>query len=241
MRITNTQQNEISKLNCLVYGPSGAGKTSLAKTIDKFGPVLIISSEAGLLCLANHSQPIDVIDITLDDEGRPLPKEDRIKRLGDVYKFLLSDECRSNYKTIFIDSITEISENMIEALNAEFPERKDSLVMFGENSKRMRGLIKSFRDIPYYNVVFTALPAVEKDQDNRRYTGVSMVGNISNKIAGYFDEVFYLNVAEDKENGGSKRYLITGGQENLICKDRSGRLNKFEPADLGSVFGKIFN
>ena len=91
------------------------------------------------------------------------------------------DKCKNKYKWIFIDSLTEISQNLMEQLYLEFPERKDSLVMYGENGKRMRSLIKSFRDIPYYNVVMTALSAVDKDENNVRITGVSMVGNISEK------------------------------------------------------------
>ena len=221
----------------LIYGNSGDGKTSTAKTIGE--STLIVSSEAGLLCLQDAEPPIDVIDITIDDNGNSIPKEKRIERLGEAYKYLLTEECQQKYKWIFIDSLTEISENMIEMLSAEFPDRKDSLVLYGENSKRMRGLIKSFRDIPHYNIIFTALPSIEKDENNRRFTGISLIGKLSSTIAGYFDEVLYLNAVEDQESKEIKRYFTTSGTSNLICKDRSGRLNKFEPANINKIITKI--
>lgn len=237
MRVTSTSTQSLGKVKMIIYGESGAGKTSLAKTINE--PTLIISSEGGLLCLQDHEPPIDVIDITLDDDENLIPKEERIKRLGKVYEYLLTDECKKKYKWIFIDSLSEISQNMMEALNVEFPERKDSLVMYGENAKRMRSLVKSFRDLPCYNVVFTALQSTDKDDTNKRYTGISVVGKISEQLPAFFDEVFYMNAIEDKETNTVKRFLVTSKTDGLVAKDRSGKLERINPADLGLIASKI--
>jgi len=237
LKIQSSKQYSSDKLKILVYAPPGAGKTSLAKTIPKDEPTLIISAEAGLLCL--NDSDIDVLDITQDDEGRLIPKEKRIARLGEAFQFINTPEAIKKYKWIFIDSLTEISQNMMEQLYVEFPDRASSLVMYGENSKRMRSLIKSFRDIPHYNVVMTALAEVEKDENNMRITGVSMVGSMSGKIPAYFDEVLYLAVVENKETGETKRTLITGASDKLVCKDRSGRLAKYEEPSLAVIASKI--
>lgn len=225
------------KLKILVHGEPGVGKTSLAKTIPENEKTLIISAEAGLLCL--NGVDIDVIDITQDNDGKLIPKEKRIARLGEVFTYLNSDDARAKYKWIFIDSLTEISQNMIEALNVEFPERKDSLVMYGENAKRMRSLVKSFRDLPHYNVVMTALTSVEKDENNMRISGVSMVGNIADKVPAFFDVVAHLTTIQDPESGETKRKLITGKTEKIVAKDRSGKLDQFEEPSLATIAKKI--
>lgn len=229
MKIYNTQNLALDKLKILVYAESGAGKTTLASTIKE--RVLVISAESGLLCLAAHS--IDVIDITADDNGNMIPEEKRMIRLGDAYKYLLTDECKKKYDWIFIDSLTELSQNLIKSLQVEYPDRKDSLVMYGENSKKIRSLIKSFRDLPFYNVVFTALSSIEKDENNQRYIGVDMVGKIATTVPALFDICLYLAKTEEG------RFLVTGGTEKLVAKDRSGKLSKQEPANLQVIIDKI--
>jgi hypothetical protein len=238
MKITSTKESSDNCIKMIVYGESGVGKTSLAKTIKE--KTLIVSSEAGLLCLKDAQPAIDVIDITRDDNGKAIPKENRIAKLNEVYRFLQTKECLDKYKWVFIDSLTEISQNMVEALNKEFPDRKDSLVLYGENAKRMRGLIKSFRDLPGLNVIFTALPSIEKDEHNKRYTTINMIGKIADQVAAFFDLCLYMTTVEDKEGAVTSRYLRTEKSDNLVCKDRSGCLSKFEPANIDHIYNKIF-
>lgn len=231
MKITNTKAiAATSALKMVVYGTSGIGKTSLAKTIGE--PTLLISAESGLLTLAGSD--IDVIDISQDDNGNVIPKEKRIVRLGEVYQFLLSEDAKKKYRWIFIDSLTEISQNLVEALQAEYPDRKDSLVLYGENSKRLRSLVKSFRDLPHYNVVFTALSTIDKDEAGMRFTTIDLVGNFASKLPGFFDEVFFMSVDKD-----GKRFLVTETTDRAVAKDRSGKLDKLEVPDLSVISKKI--
>ena len=234
MKVNNTRNYSSNALKILIIGPSGSGKTSLAKTTGE--KTLVISAESGLLCL--NESDIDIVDITSDDTGALISKEKRITRLGEVYRYLLEDETKKKYKWIFIDSLSEISQNLVEQLQVEFPERKDSLVLYGENAKRMRSIIKSFRDLPYYNVVMVALSETDKDENNIRFTGPSVIGKISNQLPAYFDEVFYLHVDRNEE-GQTVRRLVTEGSERLAAKDRSGKLAKFEEPNLSSISKKI--
>lgn len=234
MKLTNTESVGDTSLKILIYGASGHGKTTLAGTIEE--PTLIISAEAGLLPL--RGKKIDVIDLSVDEAGAIVPKEKRVDRLLEAYKYIQTPEAKKKFKWIFIDSLTEISQNLVEKLYQEFPERKDSLVLYGENSKRMRGLIKAFRDLPMYNVVFTALPNVEKDADNRMITTISMVGKIASTLPAFFDEVFYLQIIKD-EAGVDQRYLTTQGTDRYVAKDRSGALARLEAPSLQKIALKI--
>lgn len=232
MQIKTTYQQHLHKIKVVVHGESGNGKTTLAGTLE--GKGLIISSEAGLLSL--QDKDIDFVDLA-NDEGGIVPKEKRIDRLAKIYQYLLTKECIDRYEWVFIDSLTEISQNMIEKLLVEYPERKDSLVLFGENAKRMRSLIKLFRDLPHYHVIFTALSTIEKDDNARRFKGIDVIGKISNQLPAFFDEVFYLGISKDKE-GASKRFIATTS-DNIICKDRSGKLGAYEQPNLALIFNKI--
>lgn len=234
MRIISTKHVDNSKIKSIIYGLSGSGKTSLAKTIKQ--PTLIISVESGLLALKDST--IDVIDITKDNDGKLLPEELRIQRLKEVYNYILTEECMKKYKHIFIDSLSEVAENLIKALDKEFPDRKDALPKWQEYNKRIRIIIKGFRDIPHYDITFSCLAEIDKDEFNKRYMAFSMAGKISQLLPSLFDEVFYLSVTKNEE-GESVRKLITQSTDWLVCKDRSGKLLPEEQPNLDLIFNKI--
>ncbi len=236
MKITSTKSNGNTRFTCLIYGQAGIGKTTLASTIK--GKCLLISAEAGTLSLADYD--IDMIDISRDEDGNIIPKEERINEIKKIYKYLQTPEAMAAYRWIFIDSITEISQNMVEALQKEFPDRKETIVLYGENSKRMRALIKGFRDLPHYNIVFTALSEDDKDSHGKRTKEIAMVGKISQQIAGYLDEVFFMHSYED-EDGNITRRLLTQPTDKVNAKDRSGKLERFEEPNLDLIYNKINN
>lgn len=238
MKILNTKNSQHQKLKCVIYGESGAGKTSLAGTLG--AGTIVFSAEAGLLALKDKG--IDYLDISIDDKGEPITDPAlRLKRLSDAYQWAYNgfpdDKGKATfaYKHIMVDSLTEIGELMVEVLNKQFPDRKDSFPMWGEYSKRMRSIVKSFRDLPY-NIFMTCVAEPDVDENKRRFMGFQVAGSISRKLPQYFDEVFYLYV--DSEG---KRSLITNKTDAFICKDRSNKLLPQEPADLSLIMSKIFN
>jgi hypothetical protein len=103
----------------------------------------------------------------------------------------------------------------------------------------MRSLVKSFRDLPKYDVVFTCLSEVDKDESGMRVTQPQLVGKFAAHLPALLDEVFYLHTATNAETGEKTRTLVTEGSDRMVAKDRSGALEKFEPADLSAVFKKI--
>lgn len=234
MNIKSTRQFAVDSLKIIVYGSPGVGKTTLASTTG--APTLILSAEGGLLSLVDHD--VDFIDITTDETGNILDKADRMDKLRDAFDLIQTDEVRAKYKWLFVDSLTEISQIVIEKYQKMFPERKDGLVMWGEYAKEMRSIIKAFRDLSGYNVVFTALAKTEKDDNGRRFTGLDLSGQIASQAPAYFDEMFYYHTFEDSD-GEFKRALITAPTDKVIAKDRSGRLEQYEEPNLSKIAKKI--
>jgi len=231
MKIHSTNDLGANRLKILIYGEAGSGKTSLVKTLKE--KTLVISAEAGLLSIKGSG--IDYIDVSLDDNGQPVPKEHRLNRFQDVYKYVLQKEVQEKYKWLFIDSLTEIGQNLLEGLQKIYPEKKDGMNLWGDYDKQAKAFVKSFRDLPYYNVCFTALEKEEKDNDNRRHMKVDMDGKVGKRLPAFFDEVFWLHV--DSDTG--ERHLWTSRRDDRVAKDRSGMLDTEEPADLQLIVNKI--
>jgi len=213
----------------LVIGQSGIGKTSLLRTLPQGEPVFVVSAEAGLLCVR------DLVEC-----GRVQGVEvSSFADLAEVYTYLVSPQAEA-YKWIFIDSLTEIAARCIEAMKAKYPSKADSFNLWGEYSDKMTALIKAYRDLRAFNVVFTCLDATEKDETNRRYVGPSISGSgLKDRLSSFFDEVFHMVSLPDSE-GKERRALITQPWERYQAKDRSGKLALVESPHLGQIKAKIF-
>lgn len=231
-------------LKALLVGFSGAGKTYAASRLP--GRTLVISAEGGLLSLKPFK--IASIDITtklrtdakgnavIGEDGKPvrdpLDYPQRIEKLGSILKMLRE---KKEYDNIFLDSITEIAECVVACVQKEFPDRKDSLPMWGEYAKRMKSIVKSFRDLPGYNVFMTCLAEYDKDENNRRFIGCDVVGKAGRQLPQFFDEVFYVY-----RNAEGQHRFFTKKIDTNVSKDRSGKLDEDMPADLGIAMIKIF-
>lgn len=230
LQIQSTNEIDSQKINCVIYGLSGAGKTSLAKTLAGYKP-LIISAEGGLLSIRGSG--IDFLDLTRDGTAL-VPRDKRADRIREVYQYLLTPEAREKYDTIVIDSLTEIGQCVQESVKKEFPNANQALPMWGEYGNRMRDLVKAFRDLPGFNVVFISLSKISKDENGRRFSEFDIAGSISDKLPGFLDLVLYLRVNTD-----GLRELVCQPTDSILAKDRSGKLDKVEPANLGFLFNKI--
>jgi len=229
-----------NKIKIVVYGYPGVGKTTLAGTLEPLGKVLFISFEAGTGSIAGLDIPM--LDCTVNDKGEILLPKARLDKVKEAYKYLLTDEAKEKFDHIFIDSISEIADCIVESLqnNPEYSDPSKALKMWGQYTKEMKTFIKLFRDLPHYNVIFTSLLDNDKDESGNFSKGLAFPGKISQRAPQFFDEVFMLEVKKDKE-GNEHRMLLTDSTTNAIAKDRSGVLEKYEPADLSLIIEKIKN
>ena len=202
----------------LVYGGAGAGKTTLIGTLPE---PIIISAEAGLLSLADLDIPyIEVTDMA---------------SLREAYSYVASEKS-AGFRSVAIDSISEIAEVV---LNAEKKQTKDPRQAYGALQEQMTDLIRAFRDLSGKNVYMSAKMEKQTDESGRILYGPSMPGNkLAQMLPYFFDEVLALRVEKDEE-GKSQRALMCDSDGLWSAKDRSGKLDAWETADLSYVINKI--
>jgi hypothetical protein len=216
VKLTSTKDFNIDGVKCLVYSPTGIGKTVLCSTAPD--PV-IISAEAGLLSLKHLDIP--VYEVKTKEE------------VGEAY----NEVAMSKFKTICLDSISEIAEVLlIDHKNRE----RDGRAAYGKFNDDMGALIRLFRDIKGKHVYFTA--KLQRHVDD--LTGVTtfvpgMPGKtMLNALPFFFDEVFALRIGK-LADGTKYRYLMTQPDYQYEAKDRSGKLLEAEKPDLTYIFNKI--
>jgi len=219
IQLKRTKEATAQAVKLLVYGQAGAGKTSLIPTLPT--PV-ILSAEGGLLSIADTNLPF--IEITSMDD------------LREAYKWLNSSAEAGEFQSVALDSISEIAEVV---LNAEKKINKDPRAAYGAMQEQMADIIRGFRDLPGKHVYMSAKLEKTQDEMGRVLYAPSMPGNKTGQSLPYFfDEVLALRVEKDAE-GNTRRALMTDGDGLWLAKDRSGKLEVWEDADLGEIIKKI--
>jgi hypothetical protein len=122
-----------------------------------------------------------------------------------------TDDFRNaGYKWIMLDSLTELSDRLIQHLEVEYRDSRNKLAMWGDNQRLMLGSVKWIRDLPY-NVVVTAL-AKEETNDNGETDYWAMIkgASIQKQLPAIFDNVLCgVRVTDgDRTNPQIERFLV---------------------------------
>jgi hypothetical protein len=206
------------------------GKTTLAKTIKE--STIILSFEGGTLSLSDAD--IAMIDCTVDEAGKTLSEKDRLKKLFDALEWLGGDEAKKKYKCVFVDSITEIGDCLLKVLEPQFEGNKNKFEIWQVVAKKMENIIRTLRDIPHYDVVFTALEKAPREDDKSGVIRPALPGQAATtKLQAALDEIFRYTFAE------GARVLQCQAAPGVMAKDRRGKLSAQEKPDLGLIFEKI--
>lgn len=237
MQINMTSDlTQSATIKALIYGASGAGKTSLAATAPK---PLIISAESGLLSLRPenikriHGENVEWVNYDI-----PSVECKTFDKLGEIYQWLTESPDALAYETIILDSVTDIAETVLA--NAK-KEAKDPRQAYGKLADDMLVILKSFRDLSTHNVVFLAkLDKVKDEISGAVMFGPMMPGQqLSKQLPYLFDEVLALEVGQTDTQGVAPRYLRCHKDWQWEVKDRSGALEQYEYPSLIHLFEKL--
>ena len=219
INVKTTGSLSANGVKVLVYGQAGAGKTSLIKTLPS---PIVLSAEGGLLSIQDADLPFIEIASMTD--------------LQEAYKWLTESDDAKAYKSVALDSISEIAEVV---LNAEKKATKDPRQAYGAMQEQMADIIRAFRDLPGRHVYMSAKLEKTQDEMGRVLYAPSMPGNKTGQALPYFfDEVLALRVEKDAD-GNTQRALMCDSDGLWLAKDRSGKLDMWEAPDLGAIIAKI--
>lgn len=211
MKLISTKDVHVNGVKILMYGASGAGKTTLIKTLPN---PFIISSESGLLSLADMDIPAAEISTEAD--------------LKEAYEYAKN----SDYEAICLDSISDIAESILSEYKGKFSDGRQA---YGALGDVMGTYLRKFRSLDKH--VYVTAKEGKSDVNGVNINAPSMPGTtLTNNIAYIFDEVLRL-----ESNKKGERIVHTRASFTQVCKDRSNKLDKTEAPDLGAIIKKIMS
>jgi hypothetical protein len=202
----------------LVYGAAGTGKTTMIGTMPT---PLILSAESGLLSL----QGSDLAYIEVNSVGD----------LREAYKWLVGSQEAKHFESVALDSISEMAEL---SLAQNLALNKDGRAAYGSMGNEMTTVIRYFRDLPLHVLLIAKLDKGTDELGRITYSPGMPGQKLSQSLPYFFDEVLALRIEKNAE-GVLRRELLCQPDSLWLAKDRSGRLDRLEPPDLGAMIKKI--
>jgi phage nucleotide-binding protein len=226
LEIKNTQKDyeHVAKINMLVYGAGGVGKSTFGSTFPK--PILF-DFENGAKYFKQRGIDIDVIQMK-----KWFDAEDKAKLASIV----------DPYETIIIDPIgeaMEILKNDDSLAGKKFRQADGSLTIagWGELKDRMRTLIKYFRNTGKHVLIIAHVD--EKQDEESLVKRPMMLTKLSNELINMVDIVGYFDVMKT-DDGEEKRVIRVNPESNrYIAKDRTGALDLLVKPDFDYIYNMI--
>lgn len=215
------------KVNLLVYGDSGVGKTQLAGSDDRVLFVAPEDNSDGLLSAVLAGSTADKWPIDKWDD------------LAEAFNYLYHLD-HIPYNWVVIDSLTEMQmmamRGILDAAVAENPARDPDIPQLQDWQKyyeMVKRMIKAFNALDV-NVLYTALARVAEDTDGVEYMLPDLQGkkdNYAKQVSSWMTSFGYMSVKRKKVSAEGEKPAfvderrITWKDTGLIKgKDRTGAL-----------------
>jgi len=257
-----------NKTSVAIFGPPGVGKTSLLKTLPA-DQTVCLDLEAGMKSVQDWpgaSIPIrsfvDFRDLAVLIGG-PDPAADpnawysaqHHQHARNVYAGTGIEEFLASKSIVFVDSITDLTRQVMTYAKQQpeaFSDRTGKPDVRGAYGLLGREVIQALKHLQHAvgkTVIFVGVLEKVTDEFNVSTWQPQMEGSKAGReLPGIVDQVMSLHLFSQGPDGtyaldekATERRLVcrAGNPFGLPAKDRSGRLDFTESADLGAVLRKI--
>jgi hypothetical protein len=242
----------------LIIGPSGAGKTSLLKTLsgEMLASTLFVDIEAGDLAVADlpvatvrprtWSDCCDLACVLGGPNPAVPPSAAYSQTHFETVAANVDTAKLAGYRILFVDSLTaaaRLSFNYAEQQPESFNERgkKDLRSTYGVHGRQMIGWLNQLQHARGRHVVLVAILERVTDEFNHSEWQPQIEGSkTSRELPGIVDQLVTMQFIDFGDGVPVRAFVCTSPNPWLFpAKDRSGKLEQIEEPNLDKLLVKL--
>lgn len=206
----------------LAHGGPGSGKTPMIKTAPR--PVLC-ATEPGLLSLRDS-------DVPTWEAYTPAA-------IDEFMLWATTSQEAGQFDTICIDSVSQMAETYLEAA---LKSNKHGLKAYGDMSESVMPHLRKLYHMQQKHVYLVAKQHLTDEGGGLTKKRPYFPGKELNvKAPHLYDEILCVGKYQIPGVQGEQRAIRTLDSLTVSARDRSGRLDEYEPCNLADLFAKCMS
>jgi len=222
MNFKTTKEANNKRLEVLVYGASGVGKTNLVSTID--------------------DEPSKVLIIDFDNGTFGLRGEDyalcQPKSIAETLDLFMELKKENNFNWVVLDALSEMSSSFLNELKNKHRDARQAYMEMADLVKQVISLMRSLDCNKYF---ISHADQIQDDAGAIIYSPALEGNALKQKLPQYFDLILAYRLFK-ADDGTIKRALQTSSEadQRYVCKDRSGVLEHYEKPSIAGIWNKVY-
>lgn len=233
------------KVNALVYGDPGAGKTTLAESVNRhprMAPGLFFNLEGGLLSVASRRP--NAINLRSVDHLEAL-----------LHLYAQGDSRLTRFRTLIGDSASELQRVSLQQHIRRRAQGRSGRTSindidrddYGRMTVQLGRVLCMMRDLPVHTII-TAHPTRVYPDGERGGTPTEVfpafTPRLATQVMGFFDFVWYMYFTVDEDEEGNEietRWALTRDRGAYKAKTRGPRFRdllgeRYENPDMPTIY-----